>query len=265
MIKLLTNSCMVMAMVVALASSASLAQAPPATQPAVVRRPKLPSPGFMPHCLNLIKKERYEEARRLLEPVVSEHPGWGRAKLYLGLTYHKEFKYAPARKLFEQAIKLDPEYEQTLVFYGWSLYYLGELQASREQFEKYLKLNPEYADAIFALGLIEFDTDEIESAKQRFLLAIEISQSHSDASTESKARARLADVHIRNGALAEAKKELDRSIELKPDNYETYFKLSRVLQRLGDAEGAAAARQKHKEVRERIRPTQGRMERRPGE
>jgi len=36
---------------------------------------------------------------------------------------------------------------------------------------------------------------------------------------------------------------------LNPDNYEPYFKLSRVLQRLGDAEGAKRAREKHDEIR----------------
>ena len=49
-----------------------------------------------------------------------------------------------------------------------------------------------------------------------------------------------------------AKAQLDRSIMLNPDNFEVYYKLSRVLERLGEHEAAQAARLKHDEVRARI-------------
>ena len=63
----------------------------------------------------------------------------------------------------------------------------------------------------------------------------------------------LADVLIRSGDLEHAQTQLTRSIELNPNNYEAYFKLSRVLQRLGDAAGAEQAREMHRQVRQRVR------------
>ncbi len=214
----------------------------------------LPPPGFLKGCLALIEQKRYEQARQLLAPVVAGHPGWARAHFYLALTYHKENRYERARELFQHALQLDPEEHSIRLFYGWCLYYLGQLAASREMFDSLLAAKPEYPDAIFALGLIDFDDDDIDSASGRFRKAIALARKGKDEATEAKARARLADVLVRSGELQLARDELVRSIELNPGNYETYFKLSRVLQRLGDSKGADAARRDHDRVRQRVRP-----------
>jgi len=205
-------------------------------------------------CLQLIEQRRYDEARRMLEPVVADHPGWPRAQFYLALTYHKQNRYAEARGLYERTLQLDPGYHTAKPFYGWCLYYLGELTRSRELFKSFLAERPGYPDAIFALGLIDFDDDDIDSARVRFTEAARLAAERGDRSTEAKSLARLADVHVRTGDLEKAREKLQRSVELNPDNYETYFKLSRVLQRLGDDAGAERARLKHVEVRKRMRP-----------
>jgi len=230
---------------------------PPAADPSLTPSAELPPPGFMRMCLKLIEQRRYAEVRRMLEPVVADHPGWARAHFYLALTYHKQNRYGQARELYERTLQIDPAYHTAKPFYGWCLYYLGELARSREQFEAFLAVRPGYPDAIFALGLIDFDDDVIDSAGARFTEAARLAAESEDRSTEAKSRARLADVHVRTGDLDKARQELQRSVELNPDNYETYFKLSRVLQRLGDAVGAEQARLKHVEVRERMRPVTG--------
>jgi len=211
-------------------------------------RAALPPPGYLEACLKLVRQGRYAEARARLAPVVADHPGWSRAQFFLGLSYHEEQRYEQARDLFRKALELDPQAHEIRVFYGWSLYYMGEMDAAREMFESYRIVKPGYADAVFALGLIDFDDDDVESAGARFRETIRLAQQQQNRSTEAKARARLADVLVRNDDWEKAKVELERSIALKPDNYETYFKLSRVLQRLGDAEGAERARRKHREI-----------------
>jgi tetratricopeptide (TPR) repeat protein len=228
-------------------------------------RLSLPPAGYMKACVDLISKGHHAEARRRLEPVVADHPGWGRAQFYLALTYHKEYRYQRARVLFAKSIELDPSYHPTRIFYGWCLYYLGELEDARKMFEAFLVVRPDYADAIFALGLIDFDLDELDSAARRFQRAEELGKADNDTKMQSKALARLGDVWVRRGGLDEARAAFERSIELNRDNYETYYKLSRVLDRLGDTEGAARMRTAHETIRERIRPSQPQGERRPGE
>jgi len=221
------------------------------------QRAPLPPADFLPNCMKLIEQKRYAEARSLLEPVLAEHPDWPRAKFYLALTYHKENRYGAARELYERVLELDPQYHSVRLFYGWCLYYLGELGPARAMFEAFLAAKPDYPDAIFALGLIDFDSDEIESARARFLEAIELAEQKGDTRTEAKSRARLADLLVRTGKLAAARAELERSIELNPRNYEAHFKLSRVLDRLGDSAGAAAARARHQQMLERAHPGAG--------
>ncbi|MCH7719908.1 MAG: tetratricopeptide repeat protein [Planctomycetes bacterium] len=215
----------------------------------------MPPPGFLAQCIELIKHKRYAEARMRLAPVVAEHPGWARAHLYLGITYLKENRDGEARPYFERALELDPQQDATRIHYGWCLYSLGDTDAARKMFESYPQQKAGFAEASFALGLIDFDADDLDSAKVRFDNSIVLAQRLEDTRMEAKARARLADVFIRRGNLEESRTQLERSLQLNPDNYEAWFKLSRVLERLGDADGAEQARRKHEEIRERRRPS----------
>jgi tetratricopeptide (TPR) repeat protein len=217
----------------------------------------VPPPGYMAQAMELIRQGRYLEARARLLPVVKEHPAWPRAQFFLGLTYQKEHRYAEAQPLFERVLKLDPEYHEVRVFNGWCLYYMGRMDDARAMFSSFLEWRPDYPDAHFALGLIEFDEDDLVEARRRFEHVISLTDDGRSRRSEAKARARLADVWVRSGKLQAAHAELMRSIELNPSNYESYYKLSRVLDRLGRAEEAEQARQKHREVQRRVRPTGG--------
>ncbi len=225
----------------------------------------LPPPDFLPTCLKLIRQRQTARARELLEPVVADHPAWAKARFYLGLTYHREKRYERAAELFKRSLEVDPLYHLQRVYYGWCLYYLGDPEGAREMFESYLEVKPDYPDALFALGLIAFDADEIASAQRLFERVIVLAQTRNDAKTEAKGRARLADVLIRLDMIKPAKVQLERSIELNPDNFEVYYKLSRVLERLGEREAAQAARLKHDEVRARIMKSDDRDKQEAGE
>ncbi len=210
-------------------------------------------PDFLPRCVDLIRDGRHVEARELLEPAVARHPDWAGAKLYLALTYNQDRRWETAKNLFEDVLRLDPDLHAVHVPYGWCLYYLGQLEAARRSFETYSKIDPDYADAIFALALIDFDNDDLTSARRRFRQVIELAESRGDATREALARARLADVHLRAGELDRAREELTLSIRLDHDNAKAYFKLSRVLQLLGDTEGAEKALGMHADILARSR------------
>jgi len=211
------------------------------------------SPDFLPRCVDLLRDGRHVEARELLEPAVARHPDWAGAKLYLALTYNQDQRWETAKHLFEDVLRLDPDLRAVHVPYGWCLYYLGRLDAARQSFETYLETEPDYADAIFALALIDFDNDDLTSAGRRFRKVIKLAESEGDATRQALARARLADVHVRAGDLKRAREELTLSIRLDPGNPKAYFKLSRVLQLLGDSGGAEKALGMHAEILARSR------------
>ncbi len=207
-------------------------------------------------CLRLIETKRYDEARARLEPILKTYDDWPRANLIYAVAFHKDGRYSEARPYFEKALRLDPGETAVLPFLGWCLYYLGELDESHQRFDAYLRtVNPNYSDAHFALGLIAYDRDAIDAARTRFETAIRIAAAEKDAQVEGKARARLADVLVRTGELPQAREELEKALQLRPDAYAAWFKLSRVRQRLGDAAGAEEARRMHEVVRERVRPS----------
>ena len=173
-----------------------------------------------------------------------------------GLSYHREQKYGQARAYFEKSAAADPSLMLTNYFYAWTLFYLGELDGSRNAFEKYLVSNPNESDVYFGLGLIDLDQDTLETAERNFQKSIELAKAAKkrDLRTESKSHARLAEVYERQDRLHEARGELEQAVTLYPDHYEAYYKLSRVLTRLGETEAAQQANQNFLAARERVRP-----------
>ena len=190
----------------------------------------------------LIAEQKTEQARTWLEAHVAGHPDDGQAAFLLGLTYHREKRYTLARPLFESAVRLAPDYHTVHHFHGWCLYYLGDMPGARAAFNRHVEAVPGEGDSHFALGLIAFNDDRLDDAQRRFAAAIELQRNNPGRRRDvSKAHARLADVHIRRGELEEAKARLLLATELWPQHYAAFYKLSRVLHRLGEDEAADVA------------------------
>ncbi|MCZ6611316.1 MAG: tetratricopeptide repeat protein [Planctomycetota bacterium] len=206
----------------------------------------------------LIGQGRTDVARPRLVSYLNQHPDDGRAEFLLGLTYHREKRYALARPRFTQAIELEPQYHPTYHFLGWCLYYLGETQAARVAFEQHLTFVATEGDSHFGIGLIAFDEDRLDDAELRFRTAIKLQADNPRRVRDvSKAHARLADVYIRRNALEDAKAQLQLATDLWPEHYAAFYKLSRVLTRLGEIEAAEEAFRLYKHWQERVRLRRG--------
>ncbi|MHC5005846.1 MAG: tetratricopeptide repeat protein [Planctomycetota bacterium] len=191
---------------------------------------------------NLIGNQQTEAARDRLTPYLQQHAEDGRAEFLMGLSYHREKRYALARPHFERAVELTPDYHPAYHFLGWCLYYLGELTQARTAFEQHLAWMPNEGDSHFGLGLIDLDEDRLDAAELRFHRAIELQAGDPRGRKDvSKAHARLADVHIRRDEIEAARAELEIATELWPQHYTAFYKLSRVLNRLGETEAAQQA------------------------
>ncbi len=214
----------------------------------------MPPPGEMARCKQLIDAGLYQGARARLQPIVEQHPKWARAALLLGLTYYRESRFEAANELFAQALEADPEELAVRPLYGWSLYSLGELAEAEKMFESLLKRRPDYTAAHYGLGLIYLDRDQTDAALKRFKTLAQLASKQEDRTMEGRAHGRLGDLYLRLDDLASAKAELELAVELFPDDHDALFTLSRVLQRLGDEEGADEARKRFEEVKARLRP-----------
>ena len=207
--------------------------------------PGAPPPALGPQLTavaKLIGQQQTEAARDRLTPYLQQHAEDGRAEFLMGLSYHREKRYTQARPRFERAVELAPDYHPAYHFLGWCLYYLGELSPARAAFERHLDWMPNEGDSHFGLGLIDLDEDRLDAAEQRFRRAIELqADDPRDRRDVSKAHARLADVYIRRDEVEAARAELEIATELWPQHYTAFYKLSRVLNRLGETEAAQQA------------------------
>ncbi|MHC4427280.1 MAG: tetratricopeptide repeat protein [Planctomycetota bacterium] len=206
----------------------------------------------------LIEGRRTEAARNALATYRETHPDDGKAAFLVGLTYHREKRYARAEPYFREAVELAPGYHPTYHFQGWCLYYLGRTEESRRALEEHLEYVPTEGDSHFALGLIDLDDDRLDDAERRFMRAIELQEGDPRRRADvSKAHARLADIFVRRDDLERARAHLEQATALWPEHYTAFYKLSRVLTRLGDEEGAREAMRLHHLWRERAHPPRG--------
>lgn len=248
-------------LLLALPPAVQQAPPPPAAEPATAPTAgeaspaaPLPPPGEMARCKALIDAGLYAAARARLEPIVDLHPGWARATALLALSYYRENRFEVAAPLFAKALAADPEEVAIRPLYGWSLYSLGELEAAEAMFESLLERKPDYAPAHYALGVIHLERDETGAAGERFETTVRLASEQADPQMAGRAHARLGDLHVRLDDLPRAKRELETALALFPEEAEAWFKLSRVRQRLGDEEGAEAARRRFEELRPRAGP-----------
>jgi tetratricopeptide (TPR) repeat protein len=208
-------------------------------------KPPVAAPALGPELAavaKLIQQRQTDAARLRLAPYLQQHPEDGRAAFLMGLSYHREKRYALARPRFERAVELAPDYHPAFHFLGWCLYYMGETVAAREAFEQHLVRLPTEGDSHFAIGLIDLDDDRLEAAERRFRRAIELQADNPRRRKDvSKAHARLGDVYVRRDDLEAARAELEVATELWPQHYTAFYKLSRVLNRLGEMEAAQRA------------------------
>ncbi len=193
-----------------------------------------------------------------LTAYLESNPPDGKAEFLLGLSYHREKRYGMARAHFDRGVDLSPEYHPAHHFRGWCLYYLGEMEAARRSFEEHLRYVPGEGDSHFAIGLIDLDADRLDEAERRFREAIDLQAARPRRVGDvAKAHARLADVYVRRERLAEAKSHLLTATAMYPDHYSAFFKLYRVLTRLGETQAAERALADYRISKQRVRPEPG--------
>jgi tetratricopeptide (TPR) repeat protein len=207
----------------------------------------------------LIRGHQTGPARVRLNNYLQLHPGDVQAKFLFGLSYHREQRYMQAMPYYDEAVAVDPSFSLTHHFRGWALYYMGELDAAKESFERFLVMMPNEPDSLFALGLIALDEDELVQAEDYLQRSLNVLKSQGDSGggdrkALSKAHTRLGEVYERTDRLEEARQQMTRAVELFPDHYESMYKLSRVLARLGRTEEAQQAYDAYEATRNRIRP-----------
>ena len=204
----------------------------------------------------LIEDGRHGPARVRLRQWLDEHPEDSRGEFLMGLSYHQEKRYGRAIRWFDMAALHQPVYPPIWHFKGWSNYYMGNAPEALRAFEQHLRLDPNEGDSHFAIGLLAMEEWRLDEAERHFLKAIELQATESNRTKGvSKAKARLSEVvEHRDGDIDQATLLLRESVELHPDHYEAWYRLSRLLTQQGHAEEARSAMEQFHMAKKRVRP-----------
>lgn len=201
-----------------------------------------------------MKAAQWDEARQLVARYLAERGATarrGQAEFVVGLTYQKQQLYGPAWEHFERALAAEPGFLETYYYAGSALFNLGRLSEARAALEAFQRHAPGDANAAFQRGLVELEDDRVDEAERFIQRAIALTEAAREAAREPRAldadlgrfRARLGDVYWRRDDLARARAEYEAATRLRPDIPDTWHKLELALERAGDADGAARARE----------------------
>jgi len=202
---------------------------------------------------SLILDGQSGSARVRLRQYMEDQGETPEALFLMGFSYHQDKQYIKAVEWLTKSTHAEGRiYAPALHFLGWSYYYLGEKDAARVAFNQFLHLQPDEGDSLFALGLLSTEEGDDARAQQFFQQAIDASDT--TVRVQSKAKARLADLYVELDNWDDAILLYEESLRQDPDLYEAWYRLSRVLFRIGQEEKSQEAFKQYELARHRVRP-----------
>lgn len=212
------------------------------------------------------KDPRYDGILRMLgagafEPAVAssrvmlrQDPADDRAAALAGIALCKLKRHEEAKPYLLQArdsARVFPERVHAAHFLGWCTYHLGELDESRAAFERHLRDVPGEPDSTFGLGVIALSEDRLDDAERFFRAALDgFTKPAAKPADQSRVLVRMSDLALRRDQPIEAEALLDRAAQANPLQPETWAKLARVRDRLGQHAKADAARANERRILE---------------
>lgn len=160
-----------------------------------------------------------------------------RAHVAKGNEYLKQKQYAEARIEFRSALQIDKRLAQAQFGLGEAALALGYVQEAAEAFYETMRLDADNLDARVRVGSLLAQYDNAESTNEAERLAGEVLQKKPDS---VEGRVLLANVRMAQKKWDEARRELDRAVDLDPARVETQLNLAGYFDRRGKTELAEA-------------------------
>jgi tetratricopeptide (TPR) repeat protein len=188
--------------------------------------------------------QRFDPAVRILERGSKAFPKNAQLELALGVGYYGQRRFTEATGAFLRTIDLAPEVEQPYIFLGKMLDQAGDrMPEVLRRFQTWANANPNDARAqfVYAKGLIESGGDQVHAERLlRTSIALKSDQweSHYELGVLLEQQRKYSDAAM----------ELERSARINPGVADVHYHLSRVYDRLGEADKAAEQRGLHERL-----------------
>ena len=199
------------------------------------QKPEEMLPSLAGFTLKLYELNRYRDALKGFNRLVSLLPQWEDGWFYQGTTFDYLEQYQEAIASYDRTLEIKPDLHQAWYNRGVALYSLGRFEKAIASYDRALEIKPDYHEAWNNRGVALGNLGRFEQAIASYDRALEIKPDYHEAWYNRG-------IALRNlGRLAEAIASYDRALEFKPDFHEAWYNRGNALGNLGRFEQAIAS------------------------
>ncbi len=199
------------------------------------QKPEEMLPSLAGFTLKLYELNRYRDALKGFNRLVSLLPQWEDGWFYQGTTFYYLEQYQEAIASYDRALEIKPDKHDAWYNRGVALGNLGRLEEAIASWDRALEIKPDDPDAWNNRGNALYNLGRLEEAIASWDRALEIKPDDPDAwYNRGVALGNL-------GRFEQAIASWDRALEIKPDKHEAWNNRGVALGNLGRLEEAIAS------------------------
>jgi tetratricopeptide (TPR) repeat protein len=206
-----------------------------ATRAAAIRRPIADDLKIVALDYSLLG--HFDDAAKYLEMAREMDPRNAEILYFLGRVRYQQNRFDDAISVFRAVLSIDPEHVKAADNLGLALEGKGDREGAEEAYRDAIeieqKINNPYERPWLNLGRLLRVRNDLKDAISALRKAVEINPSSADALLE------LGKAEISASDLQQARKDLERSIELDANSIPAHYSLARLYKKIGE-EGLAA-------------------------
>ncbi len=179
--------------------------------------------------------QQYEQAVELYHHVLAQDPGHAVAHYNLGQIYTVQGQPTKAQREYEAALRTDPSHLDSWINLGVALYQQRRFQEAAEASRHALQLSPRHPMALFNLGVTLLEMGRTDQAITWFTAALQEDPKRADTYYY------LGHAYLTQQRSAEARRSLQKAVELNPDLQMAHLTLAKLARQQGDQKGVQEA------------------------
>lgn len=183
---------------------------------------------------NLIQQRRFDEAQKILLPILKKHKNMFEAWVFEGVICANLMHLNQAKKAFQKALSLAPNVTDNHINLGNVFYQLGQFKESEICFNNAISLNPT-PRAYLGIGLVLVQVQRLEEAAQKLYQAANLFPN------DVQIIVALANLYQSSQKSDKAAELFEAAIEKQPDNVALLLELARLRQNIGQLNAAKSA------------------------
>ena len=178
--------------------------------------------------IRYIQRKEFNEAIKIYEKILTEHPNNFDANLNLGTIFAQSNNLKKATELWAKAIKINPEIPDAHNNLASIYIRLGEYDKASKHIKEAIRINPKFSLAYNNLGMLKTNTGFLEEGKSNFLKAIELDPKNIMAFYN------LANLYQKLNDIENSENFYIKAIGINPMFFEAYNNLMNMYERIGE-------------------------------